>query len=840
MHIFYPWLSARSRFSVFCNCNKSGIAWLLGAYRIHAAVRSAVVVIIGVQLFGLAQSAAHAREYPVQAIGLWKSGAPGNESYASAQAACAAACANTYCTPPAAEPRASQNSFVWLGATVKNAYSGACNAIYSGGPWVLPLARAVGCPWGGHVSTQGNCVAAPECPAGSTADDVTGQCGRPCPAGQMKDYTIDSVFFGQCVATKNQVNDGASCPNVADPINPLSGNKYQIEYDANPTANSALDFVRTYNSDTSSASVLGVGWRHNFQKQVNWLSGDVVQVVRGDGKVYLFSNVNGSYQAPHSDGLLQKLNHGAYWLYATDTGDFEKYDVHGNLVSVDSSSGTHLTLSYAAAHGNLLQVRDHTGRWLRFAYDANKRLASMTDSSGGIYTYRYDENNRLSSVQYPDMASRSYLYGETKFTGGSSQPNALTGIVDENNTRFATFAYDAQGRAILGQSGNVPGFQLAYGVDKTIVTDPLGTQRTYHFTARKGALMSTGISQPGGSGCMASTSAVAYDDHGNILSRDDFNGTRSCYAYDNKSQEIVRVEGLPANTNCDPLLAANAATPPGARKFTTTYHPNWRLPTQVVGATSQLITVFQGQPDPLNGNAPADCSAMPALPNGQVPPKVCKTIVRALASSGAVDTTVPDAINSYTYDAEGRLLTDTDANGNTSTYAYYTEASHTEASQTATASDQPAYWVGDLKSITDPAGNVSTFDLYSPTGQILQTTDPKGVVTQRSYTPRNWIATVLVTPPGMPSRTTRYSYDKVGQLTKIHAPDGTIINFSYDAAHRLIGATDGKGNRVTYTLDNMGNRIAEQTRDVSGNLQRSIARSFDALNRLQQFQGPAH
>jgi len=38
----------------------------------------------------------------------------------------------------------------------------------------------------------------------------------------------------------------------------------------------------------------------------------------------------------------------------------------------------------------------------------------------------------------------------------------------------------------------------------------------------------------------------------------------------------------------------------------------------------------------------------------------------------------------------------------------------------------------------------------------------------------------------------------------------------------------------------VGNRIAEEVRDPTGALQRSISRSFDALNRLQQVTGAAH
>lgn len=49
--------------------------------------------------------------------------------------------------------------------------------------------------------------------------------------------------------------------------------------------------------------------------------------------------------------------------------------------------------------------------------------------------------------------------------------------------------------------------------------------------------------------------------------------------------------------------------------------------------------------------------------------------------------------------------------------------------------------------------------------------------------------------------------------------------------------TDTKGNTVTYTLDNMGNRVSEQFKDAQGNLQRSVSRVYDALNRMQQLTG---
>ena len=198
------------------------------------------------------------------------------------------------------------------------------------------------------------------------------------------------------------------------------------------------------------------------------------------------------------------------------------------------------------------------------------------------------------------------------------------------------------------------------------------------------------------------------------------------------------------------------------------------------------------------------------------------------------DTSSVARIRSFTYDAAGRILTSKDANNRTTTYAYYAATNFTGVDPNAIGQT-----IGDLQSITNPAGHVTQFTLYDRMGRIRQMVDPKGVVTDISYTPRGWVSTVTTTPAGGTARTTSYAYDNAGQLTGVSQPDGTALSYRYDAAHRLIGATDAKGNSVNYTLDNVGNRIAEEVRDPTGTLQRSISRSFDALNRLQQVTGAA-
>jgi len=125
-------------------------------------------------------------------------------------------------------------------------------------------------------------------------------------------------------------------------------------------------------------------------------------------------------------------------------------------------------------------------------------------------------------------------------------------------------------------------------------------------------------------------------------------------------------------------------------------------------------------------------------------------------------------------------------------------------------------------------------------GNELQSSDPDGVVTANTYDLRQRLPSTSTA-----GGTTTYACDPAGQFITVALPNGSIITititytYTYDAAHRLTQVTDGAGNTVVYTLDAMGNRIGEQVKDASGRLAKNIARSYDALNRLQSSSGAA-
>jgi YD repeat-containing protein len=601
-------------------------------------------------------------------------------------------------------------------------------------------------------------------------------------------------------------------------------------------------------NDNPSASA----WRHTYERaiRVSGVQGGLVgaYVIRETGRLLSFASTAGSWigDADIADTLTELKDGSGVrigWTYKVSAdGSQESYDAAGRLIAVTQVNGSHQTLAYDlptadGGDGNpytLDTVTDDVGRQLHFTHDASGRLATAKDSAGSVFTLGYDAQSNLVSVAHTDGSSRTYQYNEPTYTGGARLPNALTGITDENGVRYATYVYNSSGQAIKEwHAGDVDKNQLTYNGISTVVTDPLGTQRTYNFTTILGVVKSTGQSQPGGSGCGPSSSVMTYDTNGNVTSRTDFANHKTCYAYDlARNLETERVEGLASSSVCATVLttppAPTAANP--VRTISTIWHPDWRLEVKRAEPKKLTTWVYNGQPDPSQGGATASCAPADALlPDGKPTAVLCKKIEQATtdatgASGFAATVTGTPRTWTWTYTRYGQMLTAdgprTDVNDVT-TYTYYD------------ATDAEMGRRGNLASITDALGHITQFTSYDLNGRVTSITDPNGVYTDFTYDLRGRLASKAVG-----GETTHYTYDPVGQLTQVSLPDGTSLTYTYDPAHRLTAITDGVGNKIQFTLDAMGNRTKEEVFDPEGLLVRAQIRAYDALGRLQNLVHP--
>ncbi|MEI8573349.1 DUF2778 domain-containing protein [Methylomonas sp. LW13] len=675
--------------------------------------------------------------------------------------------------------------------------------------------------------------------------------------------TGGSVYFswsGTYAACSNPIDKaknggGDNCLVMTpNPVNSATGNKYWKEVDYK-NASGDLSFTRTYNSDgISLLSVNGYNWINEFDSQILLSTNNGVStavVYRPDGRYFRFTKSD-TLWISDSDVILklEQLYSGTTfngWQIKNSNDDLEIYDVKGKLIKIQKSNGRFKTLTYSNSSTSvtvapkpdlLIKVTDSFGNSINFTYYATGQMATLSDPAGNVYQYSYTSSDNLKEVIYPGVLPNNprklYIYGgdtgESINTSGTSQPHALTGIFDEKGVRYATYKYDVNGKVIRTEhAGGVDQYNLQYALDErsSSITDPLGTVRSSHFTASLGVLKSTGSNQPAGAGCPASGSALNYDINGNIASRADFNGNLSCHAYDlNRNLETTLIEGVASAGNCPANASAYVPTATSnERKVSRAWHPDWRLETQRAEPYKLTTWVYNGQPDPSNGNAIASCAPTSAtLSNGKPLAVLCKAIEQATTDANgalglAATATGDSRVWRYTYNNLGQVLTvdgpRTDANDIT-TYSYYSDR---------TASHKP----GDLNTVTNALSHVTTFNNYDANGRPLTMTDPNGLVVNLSYDARG-----RLTQRTVDGNTTQYTYDAIGNLTKVTRPTGVYVTYSYDAAHRLTDITDALGGKIHYTLDAIGNRIKEDILDSSGNIVKTHSRVYDALNRLAQ------
>ena len=664
-------------------------------------------------------------------------------------------------------------------------------------------------------------TACPSTSFGNTpaAGDITAIVGQRCIYGGS--WIAGGLDFpGYCLLPA-QINYNPGCPYcnltlLGNPIDSASGNKYETVTDYRGGGAFPLVFSRAYNSGLTGVTVenMGNAWSTNLGEHLSIASrGQLVlcqdpeslryygcpgigysvgtspievTVWGADGSqsvfTYQYSTASDGTQLTTEQTMAGQLFFvaalpspaiGSGFRYLRNDGYTEYFTSTGTLVAVQNRAGLQQTYQYNTSN-QLTSVTDPFGRQLVFTYDSSGRIQTLTTPTG-VFTYGYDANNNLASVQNPDSSTVQYLYENTSF------PNALTGLIDENNNRYATWGYDSSGRANSSQhAGGVDSFSAVYTVNaagqvtSTQATEPAtvgqtALSRTLSFTTINFKTLPTNVTEPC-TECGDKTASLTYDSNGFIASKTDFDGNVTQYVHDGFGNETSRTEAYGTQD---------------ARSITTQWNYALNQPTLI---------------------------------------------------------TEPGRTTGYTYDGVGHVLTktvtDTTTNvARTTTYTYNTSGAATGLLATVTdpLNHVTSYGYdnqGDLASVTNALNQVTQIAQYDANGMPLTIVDPNGVTTTLTYDARQRLKTRTVA-----GAETQFAYDPVGNLTQVTLPTGSYLKYSYDAAHRLTGIQDsacvsGVCDSIAYTLDNLGNRTKEQTYDPSNTLQKTLQRTYNSLNQL--------
>ena len=360
--------------------------------------------------------------------------------------------------------------------------------------------------------------------AAQAADPVTPtQCG-PADSGATCDGS----------GPASQGNSSDTDQGAGNPINVITGNKYQQEADLPALPGVlGLEIVRHYNSSLSDArtppGILGRGWKLSYETDL-YPIGNTLQIVQADGTriVFVRDPKNPSQCASNDPArgrlAISKTPRGEEYVWTWTNGRTLSFNSQGKLVQIKAPTGEFVSLARDTA-GALVKVTDPQGRSLVFGYPARRsaeRFNGVThiDSPVGRFAYAYGSavptghasgsapkghtaNPRdllagLVRVDLPGAIRRHYHYEDpahpTLLTGLSVAGEGVAGQ-GAKPRRISTYAYDIQGRGILSVKGEpkrlgqdskpVPGtgieqVTLDFGAPgKTVLTNSLGQTTTY-------------------------------------------------------------------------------------------------------------------------------------------------------------------------------------------------------------------------------------------------------------------------------------------------------------------------------------------------------------------------
>ncbi|MCB9748012.1 MAG: RHS repeat protein [Candidatus Omnitrophica bacterium] len=209
--------------------------------------------------------------------------------------------------------------------------------------------------------------------------------------------------------------------------------------------------------------------------------------------------------------------------------------------------------------------------------------------------------------------------------------------------------------------------------------------------------------------------------------------------------------------------------------------------------------------------------------------------IRRKTNMIAEDDNAADIVTQLSYEPQfNQVKTITDPKGHVTTHIYDYELNTTD----------PDYGTaGNLVMIEQPPvtglGTAMSMFSYNSEGQIIQTTDPNGNVTQYTYEPITGYLSQIIQDPGGINAVTQLTYDTFGYLNLMTDPNNHITDYDYNELGWLVKVTNPLGFVSKYEYDANGNRIkAEQQADELATVWQTTQMTYDLLNNLKTVTDP--
>jgi len=465
-------------------------------------------------------------------------------------------------------------------------------------------------------------------------------------------------------------------------------------------------------------------------------------------------------------GLLLTLTKGygtpeaATWTYRYDPATL-------GMSSEIDPDGNLTTMSYDAS-ANLTSKTDALGNTTTWTYNSFNEPLTLTDPVGVQTTYTYDAEGNLTEVQTPcsdcaPAATQTTGYSVCEeatchVSGHTYAEGDLESMTDPDNDTW-TYTYDSYG-------------------DRTSTTDPAGDKTASAYNADGWLLRTT--SPKGnvtGCGCAASfTTTYSYLIHGTSRT-DGFGDVQSV---------------------TDPLGHVTSYSYDADRDRTSETDPNGNTTAYVYDLDGEQVEVDRADGTVLATGYNAD-----------------GTIAYDHDGKG-------NSIETYGYDALGKVISISDALGNVTTYTYDPDGNRlTMVAAGGSCQASPATgcttYTYDADSQLTSVGysdgvTPDVYDIgYNADGQRIFQIDGSGSWSW-TYNSLHQLTSVTEGEAG----TVDYTYDLRGSVLSVTYPDGNTSTRTYDSVGRLKSVSDWLGRTTVFAYDRDSNLVTETLPKKSG------------------------
>ena len=594
------------------------------------------------------------------------------------------------------------------------------------------------------------------------------------------------------------------------------------------------DFTLSYHSTLAVAQdnpgAVGFGWSHPFEVRVV-PSGNNLVVQWNQVRANTFTPQPGAADKFRStedatrQDVLTALAGGGWRLTRRDQASL-RFDGAGRLLEDCDPHGRKLVLTYDGS-SRIATITDPVANTrLAFTYvSGTPRIATVTDGTGASVSFSYTPGQLLSRIVNQNGWQTTFTYDANR---------SLLALADHNGTLLTANTYDADGRVLTQADGvaghppltfayaerGLPGSNLYAASDAArqvpLPLPSIGSFGLASFTRLDGQTIS-----------------YVYDDAGRLTSAT-VAGQTTSVSYDAQGNAVAVNDPAGRTTPVTQAIIVTATDRTG-RPSVCTFDPNFNL-TSVRNPLGQTMAfTYDADHNPTS-----------------VTDALSRTIAFTYDAAGNILTVTDPAgkTTTHTYDARNNLLTTTDPLG------YVTIRTYDANNNLLTLIDalgRTTAWTYDANSLpltmTLPRGGVFTYAYAA--GQLVQLTDPAGVVTRFGY---DADGRLLYREDALGRRIT-YAYDAVGNVLSVRNALNQVTAFTYDHRNRLLTVTDPIGAVTGYTYDANGNpltvtdalgRVTTSAYDsedrllsVTDALNRTATRTYDVAGRLTAVTDPA-